>query len=61
VTGPPGRPPHDPLAWDAFLRLYRACERALRERCAPSVPRWPDRSALAEAAARGLIMYEAWG
>jgi hypothetical protein len=41
--------------------LYRARGQALRERCAPSVLPWPDHSALVEDAARGLIMYGAWG
>jgi hypothetical protein len=61
VTEPPGWRLHDPLAWDAFLCLYRACGQALRERCAPSVLPWPDHSALVEDAARGLMMYGAWG
>jgi hypothetical protein len=43
------------------LPVYRGCGRALRERCAPSVLPWPDHSALVEDAARGLIMYGAWG
>jgi hypothetical protein len=50
---------HDPVAWDAFLCTERG--QALHERCAPSVLPWRDHSALAEGAARGLIMYGARG
>jgi hypothetical protein len=63
---------HDPLAWDAFLCLYRACGRRMnvvRRRCFPGQITPPSAEDAArqitppsaEDAARGLIMYGAWG